>query len=291
MLLALQEEHRNKSPSEIGQLLDAQAIEIAHTVENQIEKRLEKLEIQIERITESIIAQNETLVSLGASTDCSPQSAAAQQEQQRELEQKLDQVTERFSEKTDTIAGLFKSQIEQMFEDLVSKVSASSNGSVSQQENVVETPVLTTTSDDSDSHWQKQKEAMLSKYGIDPDYRPVIELPESPEPVKSEKEIPSVNSVDSTASMSEADAVAIEELKERLNAKLQDAEVELSIGRAKISQQQAELADDQVELDRRAKAIEEKYAAVAQAPKRRVGFFVWLWIHLKPKKPAVNDRA
>ena len=117
-----------------------------------------------------------------------------------------------------------------------------------------------------------------------------MELPES---LSSEDNIGDIDNAEQTEqsdSIPEADAAVIEELKEQLNAKLREAEVELSISRAKIAQQRAELDEEHVELDRRAKMIEEKFAAVAQAPKRRMGLFKWLWHHLKPKPPAVNDR-
>lgn len=287
LLLAFQEEQEGSGPGDFSHLLDSQAAEIAISVESQIEKRFEILESQIEKICSAISDQNMTLEAIKDTAPSSPVSTEEQEEQLRELEQRFDNASEKFSEKTDTIAGLFKSQIDQMIENLSSSITILSQGVV-QKEKVFEAPVFRSAADDSTTHWEKQKEAMLSKYGIDPDYRPVMELPETQEPIDSEAE---PESVDATERMSEADAAAIEELKERLNTKLRDAEVEFSISRAKLCQQQAELAEEQVELDRRAAAIEEKYAAVARIPKRRVGFFGWLWQHLKPKQPKANDRA
>ncbi len=243
MLLAIREEENASRPDDFRQLLDAQTTQIAESLQNQIEKRFEILESQIENVN-------------------------------------------------DTITGVFKFQIEQMFEDLTSKITQLYQGN-GQQKSELELPTVVSKSNDTASHWHKQKEAMLSKYGIDPDYRPVMDLPRKPVPETPPSEPAPVEpaSVESVSVIPEADAAAIEELKERLNAKLRETEIELSIGRAKISQQRALLDEEQVEFDRRAKLIEEKYQALMSAPSRRVGFFKWLWQHLKPKPPQANDRA
>jgi hypothetical protein len=288
MLLATLEDQGESNAVSVSQLLDEKTAEFAKSLESQIEKRFEKLESQIEKFGEkSIAAQNETVEFLCEFTQASPETAVQQSEHQRELANKLDLVAERFSEKTDTIAGILKSQIEQMIEDLDSRFTDHSQSIGDQPEARFESQDLAPTTDETASHWHQQKEAMLSKYGIDPDYRPLMELQESLEPEVADVEH---ETAEQTDSIPEADAVVIEELKERLNAKLREAEVELSISRAKIAQQKAELDVEQVELDRRAKMIEEKFAAVEQAPKR-MGLFKWLWHHLKPKPRAVNDRV
>ena len=170
LLLALYEEQGEKHSGNFDQLLDAKVTEIAAAVERQIEQRFETLENQIERISESITAQNTVLQSIGDSAGSSPESTAVHEEYQRELETRLESLVERFSEKTDTTAGLFKSQIEQMFEDFSLKVSKLTNG-IGHGDTETDSTVFDPSSDDTASHWHKQKEAMLSKYGIDPDYR------------------------------------------------------------------------------------------------------------------------
>ena len=145
-------------------------------VENQIEKRFEKLDGQIEQIIELIADQKLHLETFEAS----PGSNDRQTDHQRELEQKLDAVADRFSEKTDTISGVFKSQIEQMFEDLGASVTKLAQG-IEKQGAEIETPSDAIESVDDVSHWEKQKEAMLSKYGIDPEYRPAMDPSDKPE--------------------------------------------------------------------------------------------------------------
>jgi len=77
------------------------------------------------------------------------------------------------------------------------------------------------------------------------------------------------------------DSADIDALKSELNEKLREAEIELSIGRAKISQQQAEIASRQVELERRSEALESKLAAFPDGPARKTGFLDRLTRHLR----------
>ena len=294
MLLTLFEEEQESSSDSIRQLLDSKSTEFAKSLINRIEKRLEKLETQIECIGETIASQNETFGSWIGNGQASSEAVAAETDHHRDLADKLDLVAERFSDKTDIITGVFKSQIEQMFEDLRSKATHTPESIGKPKQIKIEAQPQATAPLESASHWHKQKEAMLSKYGIDPDYRPVMELQDSlgsdatvavPELTAFERE-----PATPTNSMPEADAAFIKELKEKLNDKLREAELELSISRAKIAQQKALFDEQQVELERRSKMIEEKFAAIKNAPKRRMGFFKWIWHHLKPKPPAVNDR-
>ena len=86
---------------------------------------------------------------------------------------------------------------------------------------------------------------MLEKYGIDPEHRPAMELPgsnsDSTQPIDLDNEasenLEEMHS--SIESVSSEDASAIEKLKEELTSKLREAEVEISINRAKLSQQKA----------------------------------------------------
>ena len=113
-------------------------------------------------------------------------------------------------------------------------------------------------------HWHEQKKAMLSKYGIDPDYRPAIDSPTketdstSVPILRDDNQEKLEDFQDSIENMSEADAESINNLKEELTSKLRDAEIELSINRAKLSQFKAQLEEKQVELDRRSAALESK---------------------------------
>lgn len=116
------------------------------------------------------------------------------------------------------------------------------------------------------SHWQKQKEAMLAKYGIDPEYRPLEELkPEPEQETIAELETAAAEKLEdlhqTIDSISPEDKDAIEQLKRDLNSKLRDAEVELSINRARLSQERAEIEQKQSELEQRTSDLEAKLRA------------------------------
>ncbi|MFT7633233.1 MAG: hypothetical protein ACI87E_004288, partial [Mariniblastus sp.] len=199
-------------------------------------------------------------------------------------------MAEGFRDRTDAIAILLHTKIEDTFQELDLKISQIPQGQGEPRDHGEPQPLEPEPIIDTASHWHRQKEAMLSKYGIDPDYRPLMELPQTTSADSSES--PSVDSQaieglqNSASELSEADAIEIARIKEELNAKLREAEIELSINRAKLSQQKAMLESKQVELDRRASSLDEKYAAIQKAPKQRVGFLDRLSLHLgKEKKP------
>lgn len=141
-------------------------------------------------------------------------------------------------------------------------------------------------------HWHRQKEAMLSKYGIDPNYRPVMELPKADPKADvgddmDEAELATLHNSLATPTVSPEDSRAIESLKEEWTNKVREAEIEVSINRAKLSQLEAELEERQVELDRRAKALEQKYGGYAiqtAAPTSKPSFLERLKLHLGGRK-------
>ena len=63
---------------------------------------------------------------------------------------------------------------------------------------------------------------------------------------------------DSIESIEEVEDDNIDDLRANLTAKLRDAEVELSINRAKLDQRLAQLERQQAELERREKSLESK---------------------------------
>ena len=224
------------------------------------------------------------------------------------LEAKTAEIIDSIEREFEIRFGQLENRIEQLSHELGSNPTKSP-GELRQLETGTQPPPKNSAPESCASHWQQQKEAMLLKYGIDEDHRPSMDLddvlattpstsqssiqppPAAQLPTAQSPETQKLVEEPTSASIPKADAESIKKLKDSLNAKLRDAEVELSIGRAKISQQQAELSERQAELDRRASLIEEKFAAIAQPPTRKVGFFKKLWIHLKPKHPEVNDRA
>ncbi len=73
---------------------------------------------------------------------------------------------------------------------------------------------------------------------------------------------------DSIAQLDKIDSIEIEALKEQLTSKLRDAEVELSINRAKLSQQWAALEQKQCEMTQREAALKSKYGNLTEATKK-----------------------
>lgn len=73
---------------------------------------------------------------------------------------------------------------------------------------------------------------------------------------------------DSIANLDKIDVAEIETLKEQLTSKLRDAEVELSINRAKLSQQWAALEQKQAEITQRESSLKSKYGNLTEATKK-----------------------
>ena len=272
-------ETSNESPLEIdsdaiANSLESRLGEGLASFESKLGTRLESLESRLSEVSEALVEQSLAIETVAQSRGEGELAECDSSGQQAQLEETVQKLTEKLGEKTDSIANDFNSKIEAMFADLGSRVSQISQGinqfksSDTDSETDSDSESQDFKADGSASHWHKQKAAMLSKYGIDPEYRPVMELPATDMPKESAEDAES----ETTANMSDDDAAEIAGIKERLNEKLREAEVELSINRAKLSQQRAELESVQVELDRRASAIEEKYAAVANAPQKRRGF-------------------
>lgn len=107
----------------------------------------------------------------------------------------------------------------------------------------------------SETDWIAQKQAVLSKYGIDPQHRPSMDAPSTENDPVLETTVADGKlgtSIDSEAKEEiPTDPKDIKRVTKEMNRKLRDAEVELSIERAKLSQLQAELESKQIELDRR----------------------------------------
>ncbi len=292
---------------------------IAKKIESLLANRLDSVEKRLAEVSDTMVEQHLTLESVAQSVENTPAASGSnnfKDELRIEIESTIETVTDSFTTKIEEkfaeldarvsqdsdenqgqafgeqaveITNNFNSKIEAMFADLGARVTQISQGINAHE--VVSTDSGSDFSEtapeepstDSASHWHKQKAAMLSKYGIDPEYRPVMELP-VPEASSISDSTSELGTPEEAARMSEDDAAEIASIKEKLNAKLREAEVEMSISRAQLSQKKAELESVQVELDRRASAIEEKYEAVAKAPKKRKGLLERLSLHLGKKK-------
>lgn len=183
----------------------------------------------------------------------------------KEKLQSLEESIELQATTFETKAQAIQADVEQLIEKVTVGDSPATETAV-EPEQAAASPIV----EDESSHWQKQKEAMLAKYGIDPEYRPLDEPS-----AQAEKEKETVPELESAAaqklgvlhqtinSISPEDKDAIEQLKRDLNSKLRDAEVELSINRARLSQERAELEQKQSELEHRTADLEAKLRAKA----------------------------
>jgi hypothetical protein len=150
-------------------------------------------------------------------------------------------------------------------------------------------------SDEPESEWESRKRKMYAEYGEElPATMKKSENTVDPSDVDTANgdscegdELASLQESlhDSIESLDEVQAEEIEELRSQLTEKLREAEVELSINRAKLDQRKAELERRQTELDRREKSLNSKYANVNGAP-QKMGVLDRLTRHLGVRKQA-----
>lgn len=144
--------------------------------------------------------------------------------------------------------------------------------------------------------WGEQKQAMLSKYGIDPEHRPDMAPPTAPDPVlettMADEQLSASVELSVADNVPNEDSEEIQKVKQELNAKLRDAEVELSIERAKLSQLEAELESKQIELDRRDLELTQKFGRQQKnnSVKEEDGLLDRLKKHLTAKDRKSLDR-
>lgn len=245
-------------------------------LESLINLKFKALESKLDSLSKSFNDQSKVLETSGV-YDLKSADWLFQEDKKQELETNLASVTEQITEKTEYIIGSFETRFENVLQDMGEKFSKLIEQAEPGEQDSVE-------EDDNTSQWEKQKEAMLSKYGIDSDYRETDGATTSPitkptSPTKVQKK--STSQPASRTPVEHEDSADIDALKSELNEKLREAEIELSIGRAKISQQQAEIASRQVELERRSEALESKLAAFPDGPARKTGFLDRLTRHLR----------
>ena len=99
--------------------------------------------------------------------------------------------------------------------------------------------------------------------------------------------------VETLDSLDENQSEEIAELKKELTAKLREAEIELSINRAKLSQQKAAMEKKEIEVERRESYLRKKTAEFESSQNKKSGFFDRWSRHLsfKKKTALVNDDA
>lgn len=176
----------------------------------------------------------------------------------------------------ETAISGFQVQLDELFQHVTGRVTQFSEFLARQdiEAESEETPA------DEISHWERQKAAVLDKYGIDPEHRPDISMPTMKTDSVDEALTKQVDELEENGEADQEEIAAIEQLKEDLTTKLREAEIELSINRAKLSQQQAELEEKQVELDRREKQLQKKLEKQAPTPEKSSGMLERMKRHL-----------
>jgi hypothetical protein len=122
------------------------------------------------------------------------------------------------------------------------------------------------------SAWDRRKRELLAEHGhpLEPLTSKVVKAPpvvSRLDEVAQDEEMDALH--ESIESINNIDPEEIEVLKEQLTSKLRDAEVELSINRAKLSQQWASLEQRQFEIAQRESMFANKYGSLDEPAKKQ----------------------
>ena len=257
LLIALHEELNESASSTGGIDSDLIVDAISQKLESQIEKRFDAIESKLADIEDKLRKK-----------ESNPLSASKIQDRFEGLDTQLEKVSiaiagqqQLIEDRTTNVdasdINSLRDQFSEMLGQVKSKLADSSAGQTDSDQDDKDNQETSSETD-----WSGQKQAMLSKYGIDPEHRPSMTLPTEPDPVLEATIADGQlnTSVDlETEKETSTDPEEIQRLTKEMNLKLRNAEVELSIERAKLSQLEAELESKQVELERRDLALSQKY--------------------------------
>lgn len=205
-------------------------------------------------------------------------------------------LVELIDEKFEQLSDRLHQQVDELFESLTSRLGKHDAGPRNPAPNSDRTTTVTFTEPEVDkvdeeealnqlSAWDRRKRELLAEHGhpVEPLKSKVVEAP----PVVSrldddtqDEELDALHEL--IKSINNIDAEEIEVLKEQLTSKLRDAEVELSINRAKLSQQWASLEQRQFEIAQRESMFANKYGNLDE-PAKKQGLLDRLSRHLSRK--------
>jgi hypothetical protein len=168
------------------ELADEKFLEISSSLESHLDTRFKA---QAAEILGAFDKQSLLFQTIQATQ---PDNAGDFESQRTMIESTFKSMAEGFRDRTDAIAILLHTKIEDTFQELDLKISQIPQGQGEPRDHGEPQPLEPEPIIDTASHWHRQKEAMLSKYGIDPDYRPLMELPQTTSADSSES--PSVDS-------------------------------------------------------------------------------------------------
>ena len=275
---SLSKDFQAELEQQIGQQLESKLQEHLELTTLQLEEKTKSLTDSIDKKLESQDGTNRTSQAIPEDFRTELETQLDQQFESKlgkhlesrfaELDSQISKITEAVASQQMLIEANQGSGMSKQLEEKIESIQACLT-QITGQEITIDSDSDQETEPEADSseigkHWHEQKKAMLSKYGIDPDYRPAIDSPTketdstSVPILRDDNQEKLEDFQDSIENMSEADAESINNLKEELTSKLRDAEIELSINRAKLSQFKAQLEEKQVELDRRSAALESK---------------------------------
>lgn len=318
LLIALHEEQIESTDSTTSADQSTIAEEIARKLESQIGKRFDAIEEQIatkpdvrddgshveDSSLEKLEERFDTIESKLASIEDQLQNTESQPVSDHDLENRFEAIDTRLEKVAAAIAGQ-QQLIEERSTGSDSEVAASLQSQFSEMLHQLKSELGSASRDEeadasqdsSGPDWRQQKQAMLSKYGIDPEHRPDMAPPTAPDPVlettMADDELSAAIELETVDKEISTEPEEIQKIKKELNLKLRDAEVELSIERAKLSQLHAELETKQVELERRNTELTKKFGGrenKSSSDEEQYGLLDRLKRHLTAKDRKNLDR-
>ena len=207
--------------------------------------------------------------------DWSQAFEASLEKNQNRLSSQLDQFTKRFEKQLNDLEQTISKRLD-------SESIAQINAQGTDQSNA---GAKAEASGESESDWERRKRKMYADYSEDPSTTKDKSKKTKPANSDDGDELTSLQKSlhVSIESLDEVQAEGIDELRAQLTEKLREAEVELSINRAKLDQRKAELERRQTELERREKSFESKYDNVNGTPQKK-GVLDRLTRHLGVRK-------
>lgn len=258
LLVALHGEKNESEESLTTADTDALVDTISQKLETQLEKRFDALEDQISNSDSDSNSDSKddsqtrksTLKSIlkrfdSLESKLTEFEKSTNQDAGTEIEERFKALDQRLDKITSAIEGQQK---------LIEEQNQNSRGKATQENS---DPSDSDENDPKEPNWNKQKQAMLSKYGIDPEHRPDMAAPTAPDPVLETTMADEELSAETKLDIKDTFPEDPQDIKKELNEKLRESEVKLSIARAKLSQLEAELESKQVELDRRDSELKE----------------------------------
>ena len=275
-----------------SQRVDAVVQSISQTSETELKARLAHLDQRIDQFSEQLNKLSTNFHLITARLDSLEAQAISTPAAEPSVAVLASQLDARF----ESLENIFKSQCEMTNEFFANagasagavKVKASAEAVVEPESSPeITTPetgaeleveveaeveaesVAVAAENSSKEHWLEQKQAIMAKYGFgsattDPEVStPAESIADQSNNSQSKSDAPATE--DSPITTEEAsvttEEASVDELKRQLNSRIREAEVEMSINRARLMQERVEFERAQADLERRAAKLEAKLAA------------------------------